>query len=219
MAKIILFILFLFPITSFGASLVPVMSSSNTPSGIVSCNADSVGQRCWNALDSDLGTYWEPVTTEPWWWKYDFGADVCPIVNEYKITPYSSTLYHMEDWILKGSNDDTNWTNLDTQTSQTSGWTVDVARDYTFTNTTSYRYYKFDISNGNSSDLVIKEFDLLGTSGCSSGEATSTTATTTSEIMALGSIVLGLGIIIALMMIGFTGYIFNRISTKKPWKY
>lgn len=43
-------------------------------------------------------------------------------------------------------------------------------------------------------------------------------ATTTNDILALGSLNFALGIIIVLMMLGFTGYIFNRISSKKPWK-
>jgi len=51
------------------------------------------------------------------------------------------------------------------------------------------------------------------------GTSTPTTATTTMDVMALGSIVLGLGIIATMMFIGLVGYIFNRISSKKPWKY
>jgi len=56
--------------------------------------------------------------------------------------------------------------------------------------------------------------------GNEAGEGTNTnTATGTPTDIALGSIVLGLGIIITLVMILFVGFIFNRISSKKPWKY
>jgi len=79
-----------------------------------------------------------------------------------------------------------------------------------------YKFYSGSWGNGNSSlyyqiyGEAIEEEQPVGTS---------TIATTTADVMALGSITLGLGIIITLMMLGYAGFIFNRISNKKPWKH
>lgn len=53
---------------------------------------------------------------------------------------------------------------------------------------------------------------------CPTEELPAEVASTTDELRALGTISFGLGIIIVLMFLGFTGYIFNKISSKKPWK-
>ncbi|MEI7578635.1 MAG: hypothetical protein WCJ58_01190 [bacterium] len=54
-----------------------------------------------------------------------------------------------KDWIFQGSNNGSSWTNLDTQTNQT-GWVAGIAKNYFFTNTTKYTYYRliFTTNNG-----------------------------------------------------------------------
>jgi len=47
-------------------------------------------------------------------------------------------------------------------------------------------------------------------------ETPANTGSTTSAT--LNDVTLGLGIIITLMFLGYIGFIFNRISSKKPWK-
>lgn len=41
---------------------------------------------------------------------------------------------------------------------------------------------------------------------------------TSTEVSYLGTLNFGVAIIITFIFLGFLGYIFNRISSKKPWK-
>jgi hypothetical protein len=68
-----------------------------------------------------------------------------------------------KDWILKGSNDGSSWTNLDTQTEQT-GWTVGEERTFTIASPASYTHYRLDISaNQTGSYTNVCELELLET--------------------------------------------------------
>ena len=49
-----------------------------------------------------------------------------------------------KNWQLLGSNDATNWTTLDVRTNETFA-TRFLTKQYTFTNSTAYRYYKLNI--------------------------------------------------------------------------
>ena len=48
------------------------------------------------------------------------------------------------DWTFEGSNDGSSWTTLDTRTGQT--WNAGQRRQYSFSNSTSYLYYKLNIT-------------------------------------------------------------------------
>jgi len=198
--------------------LTPIMTDWNAPSGVATEDDYESTMRGWKALDQNTATYWDSdYGTYPRWIKYDFGEGNDVIVNKYGIITINDTQYLPEDWTLQGSNNDVNWDTLDTQTDIISGWSGTIPQTWEIENTTSYRYYKLNITDGNheQNDVIIKEWQLLQI------EETEppATATTTGDIMALGSIVLGLGIIATMMFIGLVGYIFNRISSKKPWKY
>ena len=58
-----------------------------------------------------------------------------------------------KNWTIEGSNDDTNWTILDTQVNQI-GWVLSTPRFYNFTNETSYLYYRINVSASVSGGLV-----------------------------------------------------------------
>ena len=76
---------------------------------------------------------------------YDFGAGNEQTVNMYKVYcgPISGyTKRCPKSWTFEGSNDNQNWTVLDTRDSET-GWAATECRTKTFENTTAYRYYRF----------------------------------------------------------------------------
>ena len=113
------------------------------------------------------------------WIGLDLNLASTKIINQYQIWPDSQESSELrtvdpKDWTFEGSNDGTNWTVLDTQTNQvfTSTQTTDNSnpvlpkqiftgnmKEYNFVNTTSYRYYRLNISanNGHPSFLAIQE--------------------------------------------------------------
>jgi hypothetical protein len=63
-------------------------------------------------------------------------------------------------WTLYGSNDNSNWTALDSRSGQVS-WSAWETRTYTFTNTNSYTYYKYQITGNNGrTQTIIAEFTM-----------------------------------------------------------
>jgi len=67
-----------------------------------------------------------------------------------------------KDWTFQGSNNDSDWDILDTVTGETS-WGAAEVRDFTFSNTTAYRYYKLDITanDGHASYVGFGEMELI----------------------------------------------------------
>jgi hypothetical protein len=78
------------------------------------------------------------------------------------------------DWTLQGSADGTTWTTLDTQTGQTFTGRGQN-KDYTFTNSTAYKYYRLDITAnaGGVNLLQLAEFAL--SDGVTAGDPVSWT--------------------------------------------
>ena len=66
-----------------------------------------------------------------------------------------------KSWIFKGSNDGTNWTDLDTVTNKPISIYGDV---YSIDSPASYQYYQISISvnNGSSSNIQLGEWQLWG---------------------------------------------------------
>ena len=100
------------------------------------------------AFDDNASTFWSTSTTEmPTWIKYDFGSGVTKTVNRYTYTARATVYNYWAAWILQGSNDNTNWTDLDTQSGQS--FTGGQKKTYTLSvlNITAYRYYRFWITS------------------------------------------------------------------------
>ena len=128
-------------------SLVPVMTSDNTPSGEAFADAENSPFLAYLALDGDNSTRWVamPSSAEAavnHYLGYDFETPT--IVNKIFILPYnagdtSSTGCRVKNYRIEASNDKVAWDILTSQTytaSNSSGDTI------TFTNNTAYRYYR-----------------------------------------------------------------------------
>lgn len=97
-----------------------------------------------NSIDTKWGGY---GGSAPWWLKYDLGSGVSAVVKQYKMTSANDDATRDPyDFKLQGSNDDSSWTDVDTQTAQT--WSGrKVTNTYNCTgNNTAYRYYRLYIS-------------------------------------------------------------------------
>lgn len=153
----------------FDTNLVPALTSNTSASPIV-VSASSIYSStydAWKAFNNtliDATDCWATASgTTVGWLKVDFGTP--KIVNKYIITARNNSTASTESpkaWAFEGSNDNTNWVILDTRTNEIN-WSQAQQREYTFTNTTAYRYYRIYITanNGNTGTTTIGEIKLI----------------------------------------------------------
>lgn len=106
------------------------------------------------------------------WLQYDFGATTTKVITAYWVMPRPDMSWYPKTWTFLGSNDGTNFTTLDTQTSQTmptpnAGVTNTQNQNfakYTVNNADYFRYYRINVTqvNGGSAYCVIGEMALIG---------------------------------------------------------
>jgi hypothetical protein len=99
------------------------------------------------AFDNNAGSFWNADGTgQPFWLKYDLGSGVTKIVNRYTVQSRPANEFYPIDFKLQGSNNDSGWTDLDTQTGQS--FTAGEKKTYTLAtpNTTAYRYYRLYVT-------------------------------------------------------------------------
>ena len=115
------------------------------------------------AVDGSTAGGWASMNTAyPHWWKYDLGSGNDKTARQLTIYPaMDSTFARIKNFVLSGSNNDSDWTTLKTDVTVNS----ETLQTFTFTNTTSYRYYKIAISSvwGGSfpNQPHVKEFQLM----------------------------------------------------------
>ncbi|NJO92635.1 MAG: carbohydrate-binding protein [Chloroflexia bacterium] len=92
----------------------------------------------WLDRSSTSWVQWQYTTPQTW--------------NKYDITSGNDEPNRdPKNWILKGSNDGTSWTTLTTQSGQS--WAArNQTKTYSFTNSTGYKYYRWDITANNGID-------------------------------------------------------------------
>jgi len=145
---------------------IPTMTSATTPSGEASASSDSGSSYAgWKAFDDDDDTNWVSANeiVEYVWIKYDFGSDNQKIICKYTIKEsISHPERSPEDWLFQGSNNDSDWDTLDTITGETN-WSIGEKREFTFSNSTAYRYYRLYITKGyaNLRELFIAELEMM----------------------------------------------------------
>jgi hypothetical protein len=84
--------------------------------------------------------------------------------TSYQVTNWDSAYNTSapKNWTFEGSNDDSSWTVLDTQSNQS--WTSSYqTQTYTISNTTSYKWYRLNVSANNGfSMLAVHEIVIYG---------------------------------------------------------
>jgi len=83
----------------------------------------------------------------PAWSKIDMGSVFT--VGQYMIRPGIGASWEPKTWTFEGSNNDSTWTTLDTQTNVTTGWSTGTDRYFSITSA-SYRYYRWNVTAMNS---------------------------------------------------------------------
>jgi hypothetical protein len=88
--------------------------------------------------------------------------------GQYKVTSYSITSGNDAperdplNWTLQGSNNGTSWTTIDTRSAEDFPNRLQ-RRVFSFTNTTAYSYYRFNLTNNSGTILQVAEIELFGT--------------------------------------------------------
>lgn len=127
----------------YSTDLIPTMTSNTEPSGVASASSEfSSDYAAWKVFDDDSESRWADSVGYPAWIKYDFGAGNEKIIVKITVKPYLAG--DIKNWVFSGSNNDSDWDQLD------AGLHTESADKFSivFENTTAYRYYKFDVTDG-----------------------------------------------------------------------
>ena len=148
------------------ADQIPAMTSNTTPSGVSSASSvhSSGAYPAWDAFnDTQVGGLdaWISNTvgaTE--WLQYQFTST--KKTTKYTLRTRPGGVYAPDDWSFQGSNNGSDWTTLDTQTGQASGWSANVKKDFTLSEQSdAYLYYRLYITGFSSSIVAIGEFEII----------------------------------------------------------
>ena len=127
----------------YTADVTPVMTDYSSPSGTASAESElNSGHEAWMSFDSNTGNGWaSDGGAAPTWLKYDFGSGVTKIITKIRFIDYHQAT---ENFKLQGSNNDSDWDDVYT------GLAIQDRtnyQDFTFSNSTAYRYYRIYISS------------------------------------------------------------------------
>jgi hypothetical protein len=136
-------------------------SSTDVPAGTTTTGSSQYGGGgawAWiNATDDNWVTSWTSASNIPQWLCVQLAT--AAIYTEYCIGSYPDGR-SPTGWTFQGSNDGSTWTTLDTQTG-ISGWATSTFKNFTFSNSTAYLYYRVNISAGGDGSYVsISRFRL-----------------------------------------------------------
>ncbi|EJL29750.1 F5/8 type C domain-containing protein [Brevibacillus sp. BC25] len=123
----------------------------------------------WKAFDkvnfsyANKYSYWSSeYKIKNGWLQVDFGLGNEKAIQKYVIANSNGIVERAPvTWTFEGSNNDTDWTILDSQTNVTN-WDG-TAKSFTFDNPSKYRYYRINIAinNGYKTEVDIGEFELM----------------------------------------------------------
>lgn len=129
--------------------------------GTIAAATSSAGANEALAYDGLASTHWFSGTATGWL-QYDFGSGVTKTIRRYRLTCNATTpeLDPM-NWTLKGSNNGTDFTVIDTRTNESFGFRGEV-REFKLNGTPgAYRYYRLDITSnadGATANIRVAEF-------------------------------------------------------------
>lgn len=114
------------------------------------------------AFDDNDNTKWLHFTGSATWLKYDLGSGNDVALTKYEVTSGNDDdTRDPKDWTFQGSDNDSDWDDLDTVTGETFA-SRKLTKSYTFTNTTAYRYYRFYIDANNGSASITQLSEIRG---------------------------------------------------------
>ena len=142
------------------------MTTNSTPSPYVASASTefSATFAAYKAFHRGVSTsdYWLGTNSGVDWLKLDVGSGNSFILNNYSIQVNTIPEPNRapKNWTMEGSNDNSSWTTLDTQTNQTS-WSSGEVRNFQTTSVvTAYRYFRLNIT-ANNGDANTQVADLF----------------------------------------------------------
>ena len=112
-----------------------------------------------DAADGLLTTEWlDDFSGPPEWLKYDFGVGVTKTIKRYRLTSADGDATYGEsldprDWEVQGSNDNSNWTTLDTRAGEAFGNRSET-REFRVADPGAYRYYRLYVTQNHSNGSI-----------------------------------------------------------------
>jgi hypothetical protein len=152
----------------------PPMTSNNTPSGVVFASSTNGANAPWIAFNQDgpSATYWQSGTANTGILGYQFPSG--KVIKRYIIRMNTiGVISYPTSWTFQGSNDGISYTTLDTVTATS----IPLGSFYscpTLANTTSYTYYRINITAVNTAGQLptISEFEMTESAGVILGNST-----------------------------------------------
>lgn len=128
-----------FPFSFWGniKNAIITVLTSNTSSSLLTASASSAASAsnaAWKAFDGNDSTYWSPAGASPGEWVQ------IKFITPRKVSKYRVLLFATKSWILSASNDGSSFTNLDSQTTQST-----VTKN--ISNNINYLYYRITFSD------------------------------------------------------------------------
>ena len=120
----------------------------------------SAGYEADKAVDDNESTRWDSANTPaPHWWKYDLGVAVTKTIRKLRYKAEGE--YAPNAFKLQGSNNDSDWTDiLSTNGAANSNW-----QEWTFSNSTAYRYYRIYVISCSEfkgyNAVMLKEIEMM----------------------------------------------------------
>jgi len=150
---------------SASLAITSTMSSATAPSGTVSTNSEQAPTwAAWKVFDKAAGT-WFSNGTNIVYIQYAFNNGLTTkVIDKYTIKAGTGSANIPKDYSIKASNTGSfsgEEITLDTQTSQS--FTASETKSYSFANSTSYIYYRLDITDnaGGSGSTEIDELEFF----------------------------------------------------------
>ena len=145
----------------------PTMTAYAAPSpNVVTESNYSSAYRGWKAFNKVSGDPWYYNSTAAnQWIKLDFGSGNAVLVNAYRLTSNTNNSGYPGmpvEWTVEGSNNDSDWTQLDSR-SGIAAWPSSTTREYWTSSAAAYRYYRFTFvtKESGSSGWQLDEITLL----------------------------------------------------------
>jgi uncharacterized protein YjdB/beta-glucanase (GH16 family) len=135
---------------------------TNVAGGIVTAQWDDspAAERFPTLIDNNVNTKYLTFHNAGW---VQFQAPSSYIVNRYTITSANDAPERDPlNWTLQGSTNGSTWVTMNTQSAQDFPSRLQT-RSFTFTNTTGFTYYRFNLTNNSGTLLQLAEFELFGT--------------------------------------------------------
>jgi uncharacterized protein YjdB len=132
-------------------------------------NDSPAAERFPNLIDNNVNTKYLTIHNTGW---VQFQAPASYVVNRYTLTSANDAAERDPlNWTLQGSTNGSTWVTINTQSAQDFPSRFQT-RTFTFTNTTGYTYYRFNLTNNSGTMLQLAEFELFGTLASTGGVCT-----------------------------------------------